>query len=129
MPSKSSIYQKRHREKYPEKVAERRVQYRLNNPERHLWYHAKNRAKRFGLELNIEVSDIIIPDVCPILDIPITKGEGKAHDNSPSLDRIDPRLGYIKGNISVISYKANRYKSDMTIDTLQKLMVYMQKQR
>ncbi|WP_145960516.1 hypothetical protein [Novosphingobium meiothermophilum] len=38
--------------------------------------------------------------------------------NSPSLDRIEPELGYVPGNTIVISNRANRLKSDATIDEL-----------
>lgn len=44
-----------------------------------------------------------------------TKGGGA---NSPSLDRIEPDLGYVAGNAIVISNRANRLKSDATIDEL-----------
>jgi hypothetical protein len=35
-----------------------------------------------------------------------------------SLDRINPKLGYTKGNVQFISYKANVMKQDVDIDTL-----------
>jgi hypothetical protein len=50
------------------------------------------------------------------------KGPG---DTSPSLDRIDSNLGYIKGNIKVISFKANRIKSDAVITDVEKVLEYM----
>ena len=46
---------------------------------------------------------------------------------SPSLDRIDNSKGYIKGNVAVISNKANKYKSDMTIENIEKLASYVAK--
>lgn len=39
--------------------------------------------------------------------------------NSPSLDKIVPELGYVKGNIVVVSLRANQIKSDATIEELQ----------
>lgn len=75
---------------------------------------AKTRAKRAGLPFNIEVSDIIIPEKCPIFDEPLdfSRKVGFPRDFSPSLDRIIPELGYTKGNIQVISYLANKMKSN-----------------
>ena len=73
---------------------------------------AKSRSKIKGIPFDIDVSDIKIPDTCPILDIPIfvTKGRSGAFRNSPSLDRIVPELGYVKGNVQVISQQANAMK-------------------
>lgn len=39
---------------------------------------------------------------------------GVKQDNSYSLDRIDSSKGYVKGNIWVISLRANRIKNDST---------------
>lgn len=73
---------------------------------------AKQRAKKSGIDFNIEVSDIVVPDECPILGIKINVNSGKpgAYRNSPSLDRIDNNKGYIKGNIAVVSQLANAMK-------------------
>jgi len=99
--------------------AEYSREYRMKNPERIIQQHAKERAKRKGLEFNIEVSDVIIPILCPILGIPIVKNisESRAkgpNANSPSLDRIDNSKGYIKGNVTIISHKANTMKHNAT---------------
>ena len=85
-----------------------------------MWIYktAKQRARAKGLPFAIDVNDIIIPDACPILGIKIDKTWGGVAENSesrankPSLDRIDSFKGYIKGNIAVISYKANLIKQD-----------------
>ena len=69
----------------------------------------------YNLPFDICEEDIVIPEICPILKIPIQRGDNKVGPNSPSLDRIRPELGYVKGNIQVISYKANTMKSDATL--------------
>lgn len=92
--------------------------YYRDNPEKNLFYNAKQRAKKLNLPFNIEVKDIIIPDFCPLLEIPLKIGDGNIKDNSPSLDRIIPDKGYIKGNIIVISSKANVVKNNLTKDSL-----------
>ena len=53
----------------------------------------------------------MIPDVCPVLDIDLMISEGCSTYNSPSIDKLIPELGYVKGNIDVISHKANTLKS------------------
>ena len=79
---------------------------------------SKSRAKRKGFEHNIKLDDIIIPDNCPLLGIPLIKGENSVQANSPTLDRIDSSKGYVKGNVWVISYKANTIKSNATPEEL-----------
>lgn len=73
---------------------------------------AKQRCVKTGREFNLQVEDITIPDVCPILGIEINMNSGRsgAYKNSPSLDRIDNSKGYIKENIQVISQQANAMK-------------------
>jgi hypothetical protein len=75
---------------------------------------AKSRAKEKGLMFNIHYEDIQIPNLCPILKIPLIPSTEGMTDNSPSLDRLIPYLGYTKGNVKVISMKANRIKQDAT---------------
>lgn len=91
---------------------------RIRNFVHALWRAAKDRADRRGLEFNIEESDIIIPKICPLLNIPIEFGTKENYNNSPSLDRIDNTKGYIKGNIWVISKKANTMKNSATLEEL-----------
>ena len=83
-----------------------------------LWLGAKKRAELLSLPFDIEISDVVIPTHCPCLGIEITAGEEGGIYNSPSIDRIVPSRGYVKDNIWVISYKANRIKNDATPDEL-----------
>jgi hypothetical protein len=87
-----------------------RVYYR-QNLQRSMFAKASKRAKEKSIEFNITIDDIVIPDVCPVLGIPIFVGGLVSKDNSPSLDRIDNTKGYIKGNVMVISYRANAIKN------------------
>jgi hypothetical protein len=80
---------------------------------------AKSRAKEKNLEFNITVEDIVIPEKCPLLGIELMHGDGTrktCKSSSPSLDRIDSSKGYIKGNVWVISHKANTIKSNSTYE-------------
>lgn len=75
---------------------------------------AKARATKTGVPFALCPDDITIPAECPVLGIPIIVGADKASDNSPSLDRVVPRMGYVPGNVLVISNRANRIKNDAT---------------
>lgn len=85
---------------------------------------AKRRALSQGIPFDIDYTDISIPEYCPLLGIKLNKhiGEGKLYNDSPSLDKIIPKLGYVKGNVWIISNKANRIKSDATIEELELLV-------
>ena len=71
---------------------------------------AKKRALKKGLEFNIELKDIHIPKRCPILKVPLICSTRY----SPSIDRIYPDKGYVKGNIAIISTLANSMKANAT---------------
>jgi hypothetical protein len=77
---------------------------------------ARRRATVRGLPFHLSRSDIVIPKYCPVLGIPLARSSGQRgpSDNSPTLDRLDNDRGYIPGNIVIMSYRANRAKSDLT---------------
>jgi hypothetical protein len=83
-----------------------------------MWANAKKHAPERGLEFNIDESDIVIPDKCPIFQKPFEFGKDFYYDWTPSLDRIDNTKGYIKGNVWVISHKANVMKNSATWDEI-----------
>lgn len=101
------------------------------NPHRSKWkemlYSAKARAKRKGIPFEISFQDVHRPMRCPIFDVEINYKEGPAGDYTPSLDRIIPELGYVKGNVVVISNKANRMKSNGTLEECVKLGAWAKK--
>lgn len=82
-------------------------------------YNARRRAKRLGVECSIRAEDIQIPPRCPLLDIPLVKGTRVSKQSAPTLDRIDPKRGYVPGNVWVISHRANTIKNDATCEELE----------
>jgi hypothetical protein len=89
-----------------------------NNPSRTRLSTLRYRAKRTGLAFNLEEEDIIFPDYCPILGLPLIISGTGHNPNNVSVDRIIPALGYVKGNIQFISYRANTMKSDASPEEL-----------
>lgn len=89
-------------------------------------HQAKRRAAAKGLEFNLTKDDIIIPEVCPVLGIPISRSVDYHNDGSPSIDRVDSSKGYTKDNIVIISWRANRLKNDATIEELKQIVKYME---
>lgn len=108
----------------PDKVKRNSHAYRMNNPERTLLDGAKDRARRDGYVCTLTIRDIVIPEFCPLLGTKLEpgKGTGGAKASSPSLDKIRPELGYVPGNVWVISYRANMIKNDATLRELQTLV-------
>ena len=92
-----------------------------------LYKSAKARAKREGIPFSITIEDIKVPAICPILEIPIIRGTGRQTHNSPSLDKIDPSLGYVPGNVAVISFRANALKDNMSAKIAERIMNYILK--
>ena len=93
------------------------------NREKDIFSLAKHRAKAKNIEFNIEISDIVIPELCPVLGLPLKTTIDGNRDLSPSLDRIDNTKGYIKGNIQIISFKANNMKCTANKDELIKFEI------
>lgn len=88
---------------------------------------AKKRAKKKKLEFNISISDLSIPTHCPVLGLELAISVGVRQENSPSLDRIDPLLGYVRGNVRIISWRANRIKNDGSCWELMRVAIDAQK--
>jgi len=108
-----------------------RERYKLNNPEAFLLSGAKQRAENAGMDFNITEEDIVIPSHCPVFHFPLvwrSESSGMKMDDSPSIDRIDSTKGYIKDNVQVISWKANRLKQNATLEDVEKLYNHMKQQ-
>ena len=99
-----------------------------------LW-KARTRAKKNGIPFDLTKEDIQklwddCSGTCEILKIKMepTIQTGKWDRwNCPSLDKIDPSKGYKKGNVRIISHKANTLKGDATLEQVQSLLDYMKK--
>lgn len=117
LPTASMRYSKRNRAL----VNKKRSDHKFNNIPFWLLKAAKARATKKGLDLDITVADIIVPEFCPVFGFKLEASNGKATDASPSLDRIDNTKGYIKGNVQVISNKANRLKGDASVRDIERL--------
>lgn len=101
---------------------------RLWNRDMNYWYKNKvarlrSIAKQKNLEFNLSIADLEAEytEYCPILNLKLnylnSVGRGRQND-SASIDRIDPTKGYIKGNIWIISNRANTYKSNLSLEII-----------
>jgi hypothetical protein len=81
---------------------------------RHAVGVAKARARTQGVPFNITEDHLTIPARCPVLGIRLFFTKGKKTPNTPSLDRKKPKRGYVRENVTVISWRANRLKMNET---------------
>lgn len=103
-----------------------------------LWRSVKRNATYRNLTFSVRPEDIIIPDYCPVLNIPLIKDVEYLKKNNkitqltvfnyPSVDRLDPTKGYDKNNINVISWRANNLKRDASLQEVKMLYDWMLKQ-
>jgi len=114
-------YQKAYRDANPSK----NLEWRHKNPQAQMIIQARKRAKQKGIPFDIMEDDFDLPKKCPVFKSVLQYGLTKQTDNSPTLDRIVPSLGYVKGNVRVISWRANRIKSDATLNEIRQVANYM----
>ena len=83
---------------------------------------ARLRATKKNIPFDLHYRDLEMPTHCPLLGVPLVpkRVERKSIANAASLDRIIPELGYVKGNVWIISWRANQMKSNISIDDLVK---------
>lgn len=103
----------------------KRMNYRTNNIENFLLKLCERRAKQKNLEFTLKISDIKIPKFCPVLGIELNTMNAQHDGSAPSVDRFDNNLGYTKNNIRVISDRANRLKSNGTVEEFEAIIKYM----
>jgi hypothetical protein len=136
---------------HPEKVKEDAARWARENPERNAahsrasyarlfetdpkeaWARtaiaaAKQRAKRSGVPFTLTAQDIPRPDICEVLGLSLfyeRRGLKCPDAHSPTVDRLVPELGYVLGNIRVISHRANALKSNASLQELELVLAYM----
>jgi hypothetical protein len=104
----------------------RRKERRLLNYASTLYIETKSRAKLSNIPFNLDKSDIFIPEFCPVLGIPLIVELHGRTDNTPTIDKIIPSKGYMKGNVKVISWLANLIKRDCTNpEVFEKIAIYI----
>lgn len=103
-----------YKSRHPDRV--RTAEYGWRQTERGQTYRvlsaAKQRAKAAGVPFDLVPDDLTIPALCPVLGLVLQRARGSGADNSPSLDRVKPALGYTKENVTIISKRANTLKGN-----------------
>ena len=75
------------------------------------------------MEMAFHLRDIA-PDECPVFNQPFRTIGNRANPFSMSVDKIIPSIGYVPGNIQIISNKANAMKQNATPEELDQFSIW-----
>ena len=93
-----------------------------------IFYSAKRNNVPVGFPSVAALAEYVVritPKECPVFGVPF-QGRGSGFSKwSPSIDKIDPTLGYVPGNIQVISMLANCMKRDATRQQLEQFAAWI----
>lgn len=111
----------------PELAKESKLNCRAKDPIKYMLINIKSRCKFNNIEFNITQNDLVYVEICPVLGIKLdylttAESRGLAKDNAASVDRIDNSKGYIPGNVRIISWRANKIKSDTKISEMKAII-------
>lgn len=111
-----------------EKMKEYDLKRRLADPIGSLIRGCEKRAKMKGIEFNMTRADLgEIPTHCPVLGLKLKYDHvGRRIAESASIDRFNNDLGYISGNVRIISNRANELKNNGTLEEFLKIVRYLQ---
>lgn len=95
---------------------------------REAWRYCRKSARKRGIEFSITRDQMPdVPDICPILKIPLDWHPDSDMKFSPSVDRIDNDKGYIPDNLQFVSFRANTLKNNGTLTEFRLLVKHMKK--
>lgn len=102
--------------------------YKQSGLKHHIIHNVKKYITDDSIDFNILPEDIDIPEYCPILNIRINTeytGQSGPKDNSPSIMLLDESKGYVKDNIMMVSYKANKIRKRFNPDDIRSVLDYI----
>lgn len=91
------------------------------------WAQIRATKRYLGHVFTVWPEDMAWPEMCPALGISLDY-TGRDKQRSWSLDRLDSTKGYVVGNVSVISLRANRIKNNATLGELEAIAAWMRQQ-
>jgi hypothetical protein len=91
----------------------------------------KGRCKKNNIKCNLTAEHLenIWTPVCPITNMHLVWEHDPKNDASAELDRLNPALGYVEGNVSWISRRANMLKANSTIEELEAVLSFLKRDR
>jgi len=98
-----------------------KASYHNSSREKKILNRARSRAATRNIPFDLQESDIIVPECCPVF--------GEPFDNDESIDRMEPHLGYVPENINIISRRANVVKGNATLEELEAVVAWMKSKK
>ena len=85
------------------------------------WVRRSRTGNTARTQLSVEYYQTLFVTHCPLLGLELTYkncGKEAAPDNYATLDKINPAKGYTKGNVQILSFRANTIKGDASLEEL-----------
>jgi hypothetical protein len=121
-PEKTHAAYLRHKPKVNQKEQYKRsLACEDRDPARRLRYRAMRHAYERGIDFSMKSSDIDLPERCPVFGYVLDYSRDASKSRLPhsaTIDRVHNHLGYVAGNVVVVSWRANRLKNDASITEL-----------
>lgn len=128
-PKEVAASSKRTWHRNADKYRARKRRYTVENKRKVIVGLARYRARKKGVEFSITEHSLDWPTHCPVLGIELDYARERIHqENSPTIDRIVGELGYVPGNVRVISFRANRIKANATAAELRLVADYVERE-
>lgn len=91
------------------------------------WAKYRHKYGSYDGTFDLAESDLDWPEFCPALGIKLRyeAQRSRSADDAPTIDRIDSSLGYVRGNVQILSRKANRIKNDGSPEEVMRVAVFM----
>lgn len=85
----------------------------------------QKQTKKFPYEpCDLTPEDLIIPTHCPVFGYRL---RWESFWRRPTVDRIDHSKGYVRGNILIVSQRANQLRSNASLSELRALVRFYQR--
>ena len=93
------------------------------------WAKYRHKKNFKDSQFDLTEADLHWPIYCPALGIELLyeSSHSRSIPNTATLDRIDSNLGYIKGNVQILSRKANLIKNYGTPEEVMRVATFMQR--
>jgi hypothetical protein len=99
--------------------------FRVAHRGRHTVGNLSRRAKQKGVPFGLSEADLDFSIICcPVLGIALRHNDAPSMPDSYSVDRITPSDGYVPGNVSIISNRANTIKNDAAPNEILAVAIY-----